>query len=123
VDDGVYSLLRDLHSEISVEGNRMYVDKPHCDDGVQHASQMILTPSVFAWPDLILEDSGDGCFGLTYAARGIARVWEGRDAPAVEGPEPLATLLGRTRAAILRRTSVRCPPRRSLASSARVRRR
>lgn len=106
VDEGVYSLLRDLHPEISVEGDRMYVDKPHCDGEVQYASQMILTPSVFAWPDLILEDGEDGRFGLTYTARGIARVWEGRDAPAVRGPEPLATLLGRTRAAILRYTSV-----------------
>ncbi|MFI6074579.1 ArsR/SmtB family transcription factor [Actinoplanes sp. NPDC051343] len=106
MDEGVYSLLRDLHPEISVECDRMYVDKPHCDGEVQYASQMILTPSVFAWPDLILDDGGSGRFGLTYGARGIARVWEGHDAPAVRGPEPLATLLGRTRAAILRRTSI-----------------
>jgi DNA-binding transcriptional ArsR family regulator len=106
VDEGVYSLLRDLHPEISIESSRMYVDKPHCDREVQHASQMILTPSVFAWPDLIVEDGEDGRFGLTYAARGIARVWEQRDSPTLKGPEPLATLLGRARAAILRRTSV-----------------
>ncbi len=106
LEDGSYALLRDLHPEISVEGNRMYVDKPHFDDSVHHASAMILTPSVFAWPDLILEDGEDGRFGLTYAARGIARVWEGNDAPQAEDPDPLATLLGRTRAAILHRTSV-----------------
>jgi DNA-binding transcriptional ArsR family regulator len=106
VDDGVYALLRDLHREISVEGNRMHVDKPHFDDAVRYASGMVLTPSVFAWPDLILEDGEDGRFGLTYAARGVARVWEGRDNPTVNGTEPLAVLLGRTRAAILCRTSV-----------------
>lgn len=106
VDDGVYSLLRDLHPEIRVEGNRMYVDKPHFDDEVQHASEMILTPSVFAWPNLILSDGEDDRFGLTYAARGIARVWEGRNSPTVKGPAPLATLLGRSRGAILCRTSV-----------------
>jgi DNA-binding transcriptional ArsR family regulator len=106
VDEGAYSLLRDLHPEIKVEGNRMYVDKPHCRDGEQHAAQMVLTPSVFAWPDVLVEDGEDGYFGLTYAARGIARVWEQRDSPDPKGPEPLATLLGRTRATILGRTAV-----------------
>jgi DNA-binding transcriptional ArsR family regulator len=47
-----------------------------------------------------------GQFGLTYAVRGIARVWEGRGAPTVTDAESLAALLGRARAAILRRTSV-----------------
>lgn len=106
VDDGYYSLFRDLHPEISVEGDRMFVDKPHFADTLHHASGMTLTPSVFAWPDLILQDGAAGQFGLTYAARGIARVWEGHAVPAVADAESLAALLGRARAAILRRTSV-----------------
>jgi DNA-binding transcriptional ArsR family regulator len=105
VDDGYYSLFRDLHPVISVEGGHLFVDKPHFDDSF-HASEMILTPSVFAWPNLILQDGTAGQFGLTYAVRGIARVWEGRDAPTVTDAESLAALLGRARAAILRRTSV-----------------
>jgi DNA-binding transcriptional ArsR family regulator len=105
VDDGTYSVLRDLHPEISVDGNRMCIDKPHSCP-VQQASEMILTPAVFAWPDLILEDGGDGRFGLAYPARGVARVWQADDGPAAQESEPLATLLGRTRAAILRCTSV-----------------
>lgn len=106
VDDGYYSVFRDLHPEISVEGDRMFVDKPHFADDVHHASEMILTPSVFAWPDLILQDGTAGQFGLTYAARGIARVWEVHEAPTVTDAESLSALLGRVRAAILRRTSV-----------------
>lgn len=105
-DDGYYSLFRDLHPEISVEGDRMFIDKPHFDDSVHYASEMVLTPSVFAWPNLILQDGATGQFGLTYAVRGVARVWEGCDAPTVPDAEPLATLLGRTRAAILRRACV-----------------
>jgi hypothetical protein len=97
VDDGYYSLFRDLHPEISVEGDRLFVDKPHFDDSIHHASEMILTPSVFAWPNLILQDGTAGQFGLTYAVRGIARVWEGRDAPTVTDAESLAALLGRAR--------------------------
>jgi DNA-binding transcriptional ArsR family regulator len=106
VDDGYYSLFRDLHPEISVDGDRMYLNKPHFDDCVHHASEMILTPSVFAWPDLVLQDGAPGQFGLTYPARGVARVWEGRDALTVTDAESLAALLGSTRAAILRRTCV-----------------
>jgi DNA-binding transcriptional ArsR family regulator len=106
IDDGYYSLFRDLHPEISVAGDRLFVDKPHFDDSVHQASEMILTPSVFAWPNLILQDGAAGQFGLTYPVRGIARVWEGHDAPAVTDAESLAALLGRARAAILQRTSV-----------------
>lgn len=106
IDDGYYSLFRELHSEINIEGNRMYVDKPHFDESVLQASEMILTPSVFAWPGLILQDGAEGQFGLTYPVRGIARAWEGHDAPEMTDAESLAALLGRTRAAILRRTAV-----------------
>jgi DNA-binding transcriptional ArsR family regulator len=99
-------LFRDLHPEISVEGDRMFVDKPHFGDSLHHAAEMILTPSVFGWPNLTLQDGTAGQFALTYPARGIARVWEDHDAPAAEDAESLAALLGRARAAILRRTSV-----------------
>ena len=106
VDEGYYALLRDLHDEIEIVGDRMHINKPHFADTVKHASKMILTPSVFAWPDVVLEDGDDGLFGITYAARGVARVWEGDDVVRTNEAEPLATLLGRTRAAILRRTAV-----------------
>src|SRR6478735_3681565 len=67
---------------------------------------MTLTPSVFAWPGLILDDGQGDRFGLTYAARGVARVWEGLTAMDRNDDEPLAALLGRTRAAILELTAV-----------------
>jgi DNA-binding transcriptional ArsR family regulator len=106
VNDGFYALLQDLHTEIRIDGNLMHVDKPHLGDSEHQASQMILTPAVFVWPDLMLEDGERGCFGLTYPARGIARVWDGRETPNDKDAEPLATLVGRTRAAILRSTCV-----------------
>lgn len=106
IDDGYYAVFRDLHPEIKVDGDRMFVDKPHFGDSVHHASEMILTPSVFAWPTLTLQDGAAGQFALIYAARGIARVWEGHGTAAVTGTESLTALLGRARAAILQRTSV-----------------
>ena len=106
IDDGYYSVFRDLHPEIRVDGDCMFVDKPHFADSVHQASEMILTPSIFAWPTLTLQDGAAGQFALIYAARGIARVWEGQGVPEVTGTEPLAALLGRARATILQRTSV-----------------
>ncbi|MCW2756333.1 MAG: transcriptional regulator, ArsR family [Nocardioidaceae bacterium] len=105
VDHGFYSLLDDLHPEVRIEGDRLHIDKPHFPDSMHSATEMTLTPSVFVWPGLVLEDEG-GRFALTYAARGIARVWEGQESASAAQGEPLAALVGRTRAAILRRAAV-----------------
>jgi DNA-binding transcriptional ArsR family regulator len=106
VEGGYFALLKDLHPEITVVANQMRVNKPHFSDSVPEAQEMTLTPSVFAWPDLVLEDGGDGRLGLTYAARGIARVWERGRTSTTQEAEGLGALIGRTRAAILRSTTV-----------------
>lgn len=104
VDDGLLGLLTDLHPEVSVGPGRLFIDKPHHASGVYQAGQMTLTPSVFAYPDLIVDEHAEG-YRLVYAARGVGRVWEGL---AVEEPsdDHLVSLLGRTRAAVLRHTAI-----------------
>ena len=79
MNGGLYALLEDLHPEVSLEGNLLRVDKPQHTSATYEAHAMTLTPSVFAWPGLILDDGQGDRFGLTYAARGVARVWEGLD--------------------------------------------
>ena len=107
MNGGLYALLEDLHPEVSLERNRLKVDKPHHTSATYEAHAMTLTPSVFAWPGLILDDGQGDRFGLTYAARGVGRVWEGLAAmDRNDDDDPLAALLGRTRAAILERTAV-----------------
>ncbi len=106
MNGGLYALLEDLHPEVSLEGNLLRVDKPQHTSATYEAHAMTLTPSVFAWPGLILDDGQGDRFGLTYAARGVARVWEGLTAMDRIDDEPLAALLGRTRAAILEMTAV-----------------
>ena len=105
VRSGLYEMLNDLHPEAHIEGDRLLVHKPHHDTATFHATAMTLVPSVFAWPRLILEDGEPGCFELTYSARGVARVWDALTEMSRE-PDPLAALLGRTRAAILARVAV-----------------
>lgn len=106
MNSGLFALLEDLHPEVSLEGDLLHVDKPHHTSATYHGRELDLTPSVFAWPGLILRDGTGDRFGLTYAARGVARVWEGLDVMRQLDDDPLAALLGRTRAAILEMTSV-----------------
>jgi DNA-binding transcriptional ArsR family regulator len=106
MNSGLFALLEDLHPEVSLDGNLLHVDKPHHTSATYHGRELDLTPSVFAWPGLILRDGQDDRFGLTYAARGVARVWEGLSVMNQIDDDPLAALLGRTRAAILEMTSV-----------------
>ena len=75
MNGGLYALLEDLHPEVRLEGNLLKVDKPHHTSATYEAHAMTLTPSVFAWPGLVLDDGHGDRFGLTYAARGVGRVW------------------------------------------------
>jgi uncharacterized protein DUF5937/regulatory ArsR family protein len=103
---GLFALLDDLHAEATVQGHDLLVDKPHHADATYRATQLVLTPSVFGYPDLTVEDGEPGAFGLTYPAHGVGRVWEGLEPPDHETDNQLAALFGRTRAAILERAAL-----------------
>lgn len=116
--EGLYRTLTDLHPEVSAGDGVMQVHKPHLPPEVLRAAGMTLTPSIFVWPQLIIQDGEHGRFGLIYSPRGVATTWEGLPGPDTVrrlgqqqppqriGADPLASLLGRTRAAILRRADV-----------------
>lgn len=105
VNDGLLGLLTDLHPEVSVGPGRLFINKPHHASGEYEAGQMTLTPSVFAYPDLIVDEHAEG-YRLVYAARGVGRVWEGLAVEEATDDDHLVSLLGRTRAAVLRRTAI-----------------
>jgi hypothetical protein len=103
---GLFALLDDLHPEVTVQGHDLLVDKPHHADGTYGATRLILTPSVFGYPNLILDHDEPGVFCLTYPAHGVGRVWEGLEPPDQKADNQLAALFGRTRAVILERAAV-----------------
>jgi DNA-binding transcriptional ArsR family regulator len=105
VSGGLYDLLAGLHEQTSVSDGELLIDKPlhscHRFDG----TELVLVPSVFTYPGLIVLHDDAGSFALTYGARGVGRTWEGLAGETGEA-DHLAALLGRTRAAILARLSV-----------------
>ena len=100
--DGLFGLLSDLHPEVTLAEDRraVRIDKPRFTDASYRGAALTLVPSVFVWPRLVVSHSEPDAFELTYAARGVGRVWEGMETSRPEG-DRLAALLGRSRATIL----------------------
>jgi DNA-binding transcriptional ArsR family regulator len=99
-NSGIARVLKELHPEISLEHDRLQVDKPHhCHHRLDLAgSGVLLVPCVFSWPTLIVECCHARQPSLTYPPRGVAEFWKESRA---EQPDPLCALVGKTRAILL----------------------
>jgi DNA-binding transcriptional ArsR family regulator len=106
VTGGLYELLADLHPETSVDGDLLRVHKPHHADLTYGGTHLVLIPSVFTYPALVIDHDDQGALSLVYGARGVARTWEQMQQPSTAPEDHLSGLLGRTRAAILARLAV-----------------
>jgi len=97
---GLARVLTELHSQLTLEADRLLVDTPHhCQQRFDLAGTGILVlPSAFIWPRLMVECCGAQQPALTYPARGVAELWE---EPPAEHADPLMALVGRTRATLL----------------------
>jgi DNA-binding transcriptional ArsR family regulator len=97
---GLARVLAELHSQLTLEADRLLVDTPHhCQQRFDLAGTGILVvPCVFIWPRLMVECCGVQQPALTYPVRGVAELWE---EPPAEHADPLIALVGRTRAALL----------------------
>ncbi len=99
---GLYDLLVDIHPEISINGVHLRIDKPAHVDERHHGTTLVLTPSVFVYPALVVSHDDAGQLSATYTARGVGRVWETGVEVRPRDDDPLAGLVGATRARILR---------------------
>jgi DNA-binding transcriptional ArsR family regulator len=97
-DGGAEALFADLHPAVALHGETLRIARPH-DAVVDLAGRgLLLAPSVFAWPDVLVMFDEPVQPAIVYPARGLALLW---DAPRAAAPGALAGLLGRTRAAAL----------------------
>lgn len=104
-DGGTQALFADLDETVHwddgvlrIEKNCTGFQKFHRDRLELDERGLLLIPSVFAWPKVMLVTQPPWQPTLIYPARGIGMLWESaRDA----APDALARLLGRSRAAVL----------------------
>ena len=97
-EGGAEALFADLHPAVALRGETLFVERPY-DAAVDLAGRgVLLVPSAFAWPDVLVMFDEPAKPTVTYPARGLALLW---DAPHAAAPGALAGLLGRTRAATL----------------------
>lgn len=98
-EHGIHQVFNTLHPNVRLTGDGIEVTA-HCD-GSHHAAPgngLILVPSAFVWPRTLVLDVDPFVPTLTYAPRGVGRLWENtREVK----DSPVAQLLGHTRAQIL----------------------
>lgn len=94
---GIRQLFRTLHPAAGFDHDTLSVVKYYNGTADLGGRGLLLIPCVFAWPDVLVR-TADPQPAVTYAPRGLGRLWEGRPATARAG---LSAVLGPSRAAIL----------------------
>ncbi len=97
---GLARVLADLHPEVALDHDLLQIDKlHHCSHRFDLAGTgILLVPCAFIWPTVLVECCTVDQPTITYPTRGLAELW--REVP-TDHSDPLATLVGRTRATLL----------------------
>jgi DNA-binding transcriptional ArsR family regulator len=106
-DAGTRGLFPDLDPSISwTDAGVLRIDKRDCDMSALHLDDrgLLLLPSAFAWPKVVVVSAEPWQPTVIYPARGVGMLWAPERPVA---PDALARLLGGSRASIL--TALDCP--------------
>ncbi|WP_410595775.1 DUF5937 family protein [Amycolatopsis sp. lyj-23] len=93
---GLATMLAELHPRVRLSGTSVLVDVRARERLSIDSRGLLLIPAVFAWPNVGVVTVPPWQVSLLYPARGVASLWS-----APEPSEPLAEVLGRTRALLL----------------------
>jgi DNA-binding transcriptional ArsR family regulator len=97
-DGGVEHMMRDLHPSVGYDSDTIHVVKYYDGHARLGGRGLVLVPSAFAWPDVIVRTAEPHPTTLSYSPRGVARLWEQQ---AGQADAALADVIGTTRAALL----------------------
>jgi CRP-like cAMP-binding protein len=95
---GVERMFRTLHPRVRFSGDRLRIVKYYSGTAHLQRRGLMLVPSVFAWPDVLVSTGDPNVATLIYAPRGLGRLWQQSGGGSVPA---LAALLGRSRATVL----------------------
>jgi DNA-binding transcriptional ArsR family regulator len=94
---GLGAVLGDLDTRIRWRDGTVTVDDPHRRTVNLDGRGLVLMPSAYVWPAVVVVVDEPWQPTIIYPARGIAELWRSPSAP----PAALGRLLGRTRALLL----------------------
>lgn len=100
--EGLEELMTGLDDRLRWEGDTLNMAGPSAPERLHLGNRgLVLMPSAFIWPELILISEEPWQPTLVYPVRGVGDLWSAPGSP----PEALARVMGRTRARILSRLS------------------
>ncbi len=108
--NGVAAMLADMHPELSIHDNILQIAKKRIDlhqDEHLVGQGIVLVPSVFVWPNVVIAVDPARPPSLTYPARGVGNLWVRQESDLADS-DPLPALLGRSRAEILTALHLPC---------------
>ncbi len=98
--EGLEALFAGLDDRLRWEDGALHMEGPSAPGRLHLGNRgLVLMPSAFIWPELVLISEEPWQPTLVYPARGVGDLWLTPGSP----PEALARVLGRTRARILTR--------------------
>lgn len=98
--EGLGAVLDDLYERIEWDGRHLTWGPVHTPTDVERSGAgLVLMPTVFGWPQVGVSVRDPWEVALVFPTRSLGSVW---DRPAREADDPLADLLGRNRAQVLR---------------------
>jgi DNA-binding transcriptional ArsR family regulator len=95
---GIAQMISGLHPTVTFSQDTVVVRSASHHEHDLAGAGLLLVPSVFVWPNVVVDDRPGHAPRLMYSARGVGTLWQARGSS--EG-DALAGLLGRTRAAML----------------------
>ncbi|TJY69344.1 ArsR family transcriptional regulator [Arthrobacter sp. CAU 1506] len=102
--DGILEVFKSLHPSVRPTPTGLEIMRGcEADDMPEPGGGLLLVPNAFVWPNTLVLNVRPFVPTLTYAPRGVGRLWEAsREAT----HSPVARLLGKTRAQILAQLDV-----------------